>query len=254
MRVRGAAIAWLLAGASIHAQAPDPGKTTFEQRCALCHGADGNGGDLGPAITLRLSPLDDQALAKVIREGLPLKGMPPNAIPDSDLAPLVKFLRTIQREAPPIVRKTVRTGGGRMLEGQLLGEGFEDLQLLTDDKRVHLLRRQGDAFRAVTSSVDWPTYNGDPRGNRYTTLSQIDKKSVARLAPRWIFGIPDAGLLQMTPLVVDGIMYVTAVNECYALDAGSGRQLWRYKRPRTKGVVGAGANRGVALAGERVFM
>ncbi len=257
MRVRRAAIAWLAGlgvGFPAIAQAPDPGKTAFEQRCALCHGADGNGGDLGPAITLRLSPLDDAALARVIREGLPMKGMPPNALPDADITPLVKFLRTIQREAPPIVRRTVRTTDGRTLEGRLLGEGFDDLQLLTDDKRAHLLRRQGDSFRAVTSSADWPTYNGDPRGNRYTTLSQIDKKTVARLAPRWIFGFPDAGQLQMTPVVVDGIMYVTAVNECYALDAGSGRQLWHYKRPRTKGVVGAWANRGVAVAGDRAFM
>ena len=60
----------------------------------------------------------------------------------------------------------------------MLGEGFDDLQLRTDDKRVHLLRRAGDRFRDVTSETDWPTYNGDPGGNRYTTLTQIDKSTV----------------------------------------------------------------------------
>ena len=52
-------------------------------------------------------------------------------------------------------------------------------------------------------------------------------------------------------------MYVTSANECYALDAGSGRQIWHYQRPRTKGLVGnaaGGVNRGVAVAGDRVFM
>ena len=50
-------------------------------------------------------------------------------------------------------------------------------------------------------------------------------------------------------------MYVTAPNECYALDAGSGRQIWHYKRPRTTGLsTGGSANRGVAVAGDRVFM
>ena len=49
-------------------------------------------------------------------------------------------------------------------------------------------------------------------------------------------------------------MYVTAANECVALDAGSGREIWQFKRPRTKGVGGGGANRGVAVAGDRVFM
>ena len=42
----------------------------------------------------------------------------------------------------------------------------------------------------VTSDVSWPTYNGDPGGNRYTTLTQIDKTNVARLAPHWIFSMP----------------------------------------------------------------
>ncbi len=52
-------------------------------------------------------------------------------------------------------------------------------------------------------------------------------------------------------------MYVTYVNECYALDAGSGRQIWHYQRSRTQGLVGnavSGANRGVAVAGDKVFM
>ena len=52
-------------------------------------------------------------------------------------------------------------------------------------------------------------------------------------------------------------MYVTTANECYALDAGSGRRIWHFRRPRTKGLAGdaaAGINRGVAVAGDRVFM
>jgi alcohol dehydrogenase (cytochrome c) len=52
-------------------------------------------------------------------------------------------------------------------------------------------------------------------------------------------------------------MYVTAANECYALDAGSGRQLWHFKRPRTQGLSGdaaGGINRGVAVGGDRLFM
>ena len=132
-------------------------------------------------------------------------------------------------------------------------EEFEDT-MRTNVNRVHLLRRQGDRFRSVTSDTDWPTYNGDPGGNRLTELTQIDKQTVARLAPKWMYAIADAGLLQVTPVVVGGIMYVTAANECFALDAGSGREIWHFKRPQTKGVAGGGANRGVAVAGDRVFM
>ena len=112
----------------------------------------------------------------------------------------------------------------------MLGEGFDDLQVRSADGRVRLLRRDGDAVREVTSETGWPTYNGDPGGNRYTTLTQIDKTNVARLAPQWMFTLPKAGGLQGTPVVVDGIMYVTAPNECYALDAGTGRQIWHFQR------------------------
>src|SRR5258708_1950034 len=63
--------------------------------------------------------------------------------------------------------------------------------------------------------------------------------------------------LQVTPIVSEGVMYVTAANECYALDAGSGREIWHYQRARTKGLVGnaaGGVNRGVGVAGDRLFM
>jgi alcohol dehydrogenase (cytochrome c) len=245
----------LVTGTSLFAQAVDPGRPAFEARCARCHGGDGRGGEMGPAITERLTPLDDQQLIKLIREGQPLKGMPPSVVPDAEMADLVKFLRTIQRTIDrPLVRLSLRTTDGATLDGLVVGEGFDDLQLQTDDKRVHLLRRAGDRFRAVTSETPWPTYNGDPGGNRYTTLTQIDKTTVSKLAPKWMMSIPDAGQLQGTPVVADGIMYVTAPNEAFALDAGSGRRIWHLKRPRTKGIAGGGANRGAAVSGERVFM
>ena len=258
MRIRVGVLAVVSMGwglsSNLFAQTLDPGRTAFESRCARCHGADGNGGEMGPPVAVRLTPLDDEQLAKTIRDGFPAKGMPPNIIEDAELGVLVKFLRTIQRRPPPVVRMKIQTTDGRSLEGQVTGEGFADLQLRTDDKRVHLLRRAGDRFRVVTSETNWPTYNGETGGNRYTTLTQIDKTNVAKLAPRWVFTVPDAGNLQVTPIVVDGIMYVTAPNECYALDAGTGRRIWHYKRPRTKGVVQGSANRGAGVAGDRLFM
>ena len=259
MRLVGAVLAAagiIVAGNVASAQAIDPGRKAFESRCARCHGADGNGGEMGPRISTRLPSLDAPQLTKVIRDGIPTKGMPPIVIDDRELGDLVKFLRTLERreEDRPVVRARVDHVDGRTLDGVVLGEGFDDMQLRTGDGRVHLLRRAGDRFRSVTSEPSWPTYNGDPGGNRYTTLTQIDKTTVARLAPKWVFTVPDAGTLQMTPLVVDGIMYVTAPNECFALDAGSGRQIWHFKRPRTKGVQGGHANRGAAVAGDRLFM
>jgi alcohol dehydrogenase (cytochrome c) len=103
----------------------------------------------------------------------------------------------------------------------------------------------------------WPTYHGDIGGNRFSSLDQINSSNVSELAPKWMFPVTAPRALEVTPLVVDGVMYVTTVNEAWALDARSGRQIWHYNRPRTPGVIGdaaSGINRGVALLGDRVFM
>ncbi len=116
--------------------------------------------------------------------------------------------------------------------------------------------RFADVARPQAGS--WPSYDGSPRANRYSTLDQITTSNVARLAPKWIFTIPGAPrALQVTPVVIDGVMYVTSVNEAYALDARSGREIWRFARPRTPGLAGdaaSGINRGVAALGDRVFL
>ena len=105
---------------------------------------------------------------------------------------------------------------------------------------------------------EWPTYHGNLSGNRFSPLDQINATTIHSLAPKWMFTIQGAPrALQMTPVVVDGVMYVTSVNEAYALDARSGRELWHYSRPRTQGLAGdaaTGINRGVAVLGDRVFM
>jgi alcohol dehydrogenase (cytochrome c) len=105
---------------------------------------------------------------------------------------------------------------------------------------------------------NWPTYDGSLSGNRFSPLDQINTSNVQKLAPKWMFTVPDAPrALEGTPIVVDGVMYVTSVNEAIALDARTGREIWHFSRPRTLGLAGdaaSGINRGVAVLGDRVFM
>jgi alcohol dehydrogenase (cytochrome c) len=257
MLIKSLIVISLASGCVAFAQDPESGRTAFNASCARCHGADGNGGEMGPAIPARLATKDDQQLIALIHNGLPTRGMPPSSLKDPELTSLVRFLRGLQRRSQRvIVRKTVQTDKGVTLDGQVLGEGLDDLDLRTDDKQVHVLRKStGDRYREVTSDKDWPTYNGDPRGNRYTEMNQITKTNVQRLAPRWVFDVPNGPRLQTTPVVVGGLMYVSAPNECYALDAGTGRPVWHYQRARTPGMTNdPGVNRGVGVAGDRVFM
>ena len=104
---------------------------------------------------------------------------------------------------------------------------------------------------------EWPTYHGQENGNRYTELTQITPHNVHKLAPKWIYGLGSGHALEVTPIVVDGVMYVTRVNSAFALDARTGREIWRYSRPQNKNLTGdasGGINRGVAVLGDRVFL
>ena len=243
-----------IAVAVAQSQPPPPGQF---QSCAPCHGGDAQGGEHGPPIAARLLTLDDDELMQIIRGG-PRIGMPAFSLNDDDMRGLIRYLRTLERpESQPRSRASIQTVRGESLQGLVLSQDAGAMQLLTDDHRLHLLRREGERYREVTSDVDWSGYNGDPGGNRYSKLSQIDASNVSRLAPRWIFQLPGAANLQLTPVVVAGVMYVTSANECWALDAGSGRSVWHYQRRRTRGIGGtaaAGVNRGAAVAGDRVFM
>ncbi|MEO5821190.1 MAG: PQQ-binding-like beta-propeller repeat protein [Vicinamibacteraceae bacterium] len=244
--------------ASVDAQTPHPGRVPFERICARCHGADGRGGEMGPGIVSRLAQRTEAELSMLVRDGLPTRGMPGHPLPDTEMQALVAFARTLRpnrAEAP--VRTTVALADGSSLGGIALNRTATDLQLLADGGGLHLLRRAGEAWRRVTSQTDWPTYHGDRSGNRFSPIDQINRATVSRLAPAWVYPVPGGSNLQVTPVVVDGVMYVTNANECSALDAGSGRRIWHYQRPRTKGLAGdaaSGINRGVAIDGDRLFM
>jgi alcohol dehydrogenase (cytochrome c) len=249
----------ILASPVFGQQAAGPGQKLFELHCSVCHGADGLGGELGPAIVGRARNRTDAELSTVISQGLPSLGMPAIPLKPGEAPQIISYLRTLKNERTrPPERVTVETTGGHKLSGIAVNQTSADLQLRSDDGKLHLLRVEGPKFREVTSQKDWTTYNGDPRGNRLTPLDQINRSNVARLAPRWTFTMPNVSARsETTPVVLKGIMYVTSANECWALDAGNGREIWHFQRPRTKGLTGNGAggyNRGVASAGDRVFM
>jgi len=259
MIVTSGLVMWLCAS-SVHAQRAESGRQVFASRCAACHGTEGGGGELGPSIVARIPLRSDAELQAVVREGLPGAGMPafPN-VSTAESGDLVAFLRTLRRSAGTGPKRTsAKLADGRSISGVTLNQSDGEMQLLGDDRALHLLRETAaDRYREVTSQTDWSTYHGQPGGNRYSALTQITAANVGRLAPRWVFTLPNAAQLQVTPLVSDGVMYVTAANDLYALDAGSGRQIWNYRRPRTRGLGGVaarGVNRGVAIGGDRVFM
>ncbi len=85
---------------------------------------------------------------------------------------------------------------------------------------------------------EWPTYNGDYSGKRFSSLKQINSTNVGMLAMAWAFqtGVANGSGLKSTPLLVDGTLYFTAPDDVWAIDARTGRQRWHYRNPPNEGL------------------
>src|SRR5687768_14546623 len=96
-----------------------------------------------------------------------------------------------------------------------------------------------------TRDADWPVYGGNNAGNRYSSLTQINKDNVKNLQPAWTYDTGEnnkpgeRGMdIQCQPIVIDGIMYGTTPRlKVFAIEAATGKELWKFdpfegKRPR----------------------
>jgi alcohol dehydrogenase (cytochrome c) len=105
--------------------------------------------------------------------------------------------------------------------------------------------------------ANWTSYNGDYTGRRYSSLHEINPENVARLRASWVFHPGNSEKLEATPVVVNGIMYVTSANDAFALDARTGRVVWHHERPVSSGLLDDAAahhNRGVGVWRNFVYM
>ncbi len=97
----------------------------------------------------------------------------------------------------------------------------------------------------------WPAYHGDYSGRRHSNLTQITPQNVGDLALSWLFQTGQTNAFKCSPLLVDGILYITVPDNVWAVDARSGHQIWHYAYPANKGFhIGS---RGVAMYGEWLY-
>src|SRR5262249_40351239 len=103
----------------------------------------------------------------------------------------------------------------------------------------------------VAQSGDWLMYSGSYSSHRFSPLTELTPDNVAKLRPVWVYQPPGTGSLEATPVVVNGVMYVTSGPAMVAaLDLRSGKPLWEWTRPIAASVLNLGfprVNRGVAI-------
>ncbi|HEY0995969.1 MAG TPA: pyrroloquinoline quinone-dependent dehydrogenase [Gemmatimonadaceae bacterium] len=110
---------------------------------------------------------------------------------------------------------------------------------------------------AQSRSADWPVYGGGDDHTHYSTLDQVSPANVRRLKVAWTYDTRDAfdgSEMQANPVVVDGILYATTPKmQVFALDAATGRQLWRFDPQGGAAPTSRIRHRGVVVAGDRVL-
>ncbi len=118
------------------------------------------------------------------------------------------------------------------------------------------IRVGGEDLLARPVGENWTSYNGDYSGQRFSTLSQINRSNVGQLRAAWVFHPGNSQRLEATPVVIRGVMYLTSANDVFALDASTGRTLWHYSRPISSGLLDDAAahkSRGVAVWEQFVY-
>jgi alcohol dehydrogenase (cytochrome c) len=255
----------VFAGTPLFAQAgpkggPDQGAQQFAANCASCHGLDGSGSARGKAIAKVPSviALSDAELIAIVHDGVMGKGMP--AMPqlgDDNIKAVVRYLRVLQG-----VTGSSAPAAAAASAPQPTGTSAQDAP---PAKAAAPMDAGGGAVVDVQQSKlnqkeikdDWISYNGDYTGRRYSSLAEVTPANVSHLAVKWTFHTTGAGIMEVTPVVVAGVMFITRSNDAYALDAATGKQLWHTTRAVSDGLIDDASghiNRGVAVLGTRIYM
>jgi alcohol dehydrogenase (cytochrome c) len=209
------------------------GQTLFTQHCAVCHGAAAEGGS-GPDLTSPrwLETVSDGEIERVIRVGRPGTAMP-------------GFGAVIDAR------------GRQALIAHLRRLGTQAIQPANDLPAPAVSVPPERLLRAEQDVSNWLMYGRDFGNQRFSPLDQINRENVRNLVPVWSFqtGVPDG--LEATPLVVDGVIFLsTSWNHVYAIDARTGAELWHYRRklPAKLRYCCGPVNRGVAIWNSTVYL
>jgi alcohol dehydrogenase (cytochrome c) len=151
----------------------------------------------------------------------------------------------------------------RMIATLALGLALGPISLIRAQESAPPPITAQDLLGGLKNPSRWLTFSGDYTGQRHSPLKQLTPQNVAGLVPQWIFQTDIPGLagrgIENTPLVVDGILYVTGNNnQAWAIDGRTGQPIWNYRRRLPTNFIAAvccgPVNRGFGILGDRLYM
>jgi len=145
-----------------------------------------------------------------------------------------------------------------MRAAKLMGSGFVLLAVLAGARLWAQNVTYDDILHSASHPENWLTYGGNYASQRFSELKQINKENVNSLKLDWVYQLRQQGIFESSPIVVDGLMYVTEPpTTVTALDVRTGRPIWRWTAKLPKNLLTIGlfpTNRGVAILGDTVYV
>ena len=224
----------LLAAIAGTAQADSGGQAIYQSQCASCHG-DALAGGAGPAL---VGPaFAGRWLGKTAALTAFIAGQMPMNKPGS-----------LSREAAGLVTLYILAQAGPASAGTPTPVATHQGKLpgAPVQYAVATTEAPGDAELLDAAPGNWLGYNRDYKGQRYAPLDQITTGNAARLAPKCIFQTGEIGSFQASPVVRQGIMFITTAHHVYALNAATCHAVWSFDYLPV-GTEFLPSNRGVAL-------
>jgi alcohol dehydrogenase (cytochrome c) len=255
--------------------------------CSGCHEVNGRGGVVGPDLSAAGMTSSDALRGKILNPSSGGRGAAPQVL--SVKLPEGRTIEGVRRNEDTFTLQVMDASGHlHLLDKTQLAEVRRENRslmpsdyatLLTNDDLQNLLAylsglRERDIQKTAVAAIaggmtserlrnskaepqNWMHYWGDYQGTHYSALNQITPANVARLQAKWSIQLPGTSTLETGPLVIDGVMYTSGQpGTVLALDAKSGRQIWRFTRQqkvRNPNEINP-FNRGVAVLGNRVFV
>ena len=147
-----------------------------------------------------------------------------------------------------------------MKASRLLAFGFSLLLLVVASRAISWAQNvtYDEILHSASHPENWITYGGNYASQRFSELKQINTENVRNLKMQWVYQLRNQGIFESSPLVVDGIMYVTEPpTTVTALDVRTGRPVWRWTAKLPQHLLTIGlfpTNRGVAILGDTIYV
>lgn len=210
------------------------GAESFLVNCSSCHGPDGGGSQIAPALVGREFKHGDSdwAVYRTIRDGVAQTAMPATpGLTETQRWQVIAFVRSIGLASG---NKTAEHAARPVIEAS-----YETI-----------------AAQAQPAE-DWMTYSGSYAGTRHSSLQGINRSNVNRLALKWLHQFEGRPVLEVTPVVRSGMMFISRPPcAVQALEAATGRTVWSWRCTPKNDLGGEFGiiNRGVGLLDDRIFI